>query len=105
MHENDRKEAPWMSIDDLKTAGAAVAADLKKAAGSGKEETKLSGTGGGSRHRGLPEDLRQRFIDVRAELFRRGACDPVLIRFDTATVDQAPTAAVADQLTTLVSNL
>jgi hypothetical protein len=46
----------------------------------------------------LPEALRTRFIRVRTELFRRGLYDPVLVRFDTATVSQASTAEVAERL-------
>ena len=46
----------------------------------------------------LPEDLRKRFIDVRAHLFARGIYDPVLVRFDSATVPHASTGEIAEQL-------
>ena len=53
---------------------------------------------GGSRQRRLPEDLRLRIIEVRSQLFTRGYFDPVLARFDTATVAQASNAEVAEEL-------
>ncbi len=65
----------------------------------------IANTGGGSRHRGLPEDLRQQFIDVRAALFARGIYDPVLVRFDTATVTQAPTREIGERLAALADTL
>jgi hypothetical protein len=80
---------------------AAQTADALKSASS--EVT--PNTGGGSRHRGLPEALRQQFIDVRAALFARGIYDPVLVRFDTATVAQAPTSEIAEQLAMVAAAL
>lgn len=65
----------------------------------------IPSTGGGSRHRGLPEDLRQRFIDVRAALFARGIYDPVLVRFDTAMAPQAPTSEIAERLAVIADAL
>jgi len=44
------------------------------------------------------EDLRVRFIAVRTALYERGVFDPVLARFDTATVAKASTAEVAEHL-------
>ena len=43
-------------------------------------------------------DLRKRFIAVRAELFQRGIFDPILSRFDTATVPRAPLLQIAERL-------
>jgi hypothetical protein len=43
-------------------------------------------------------DLRDRFIALRTELYRRGVFDPVLARFDTATVAKASLAEVAEHL-------
>ncbi|HYC60153.1 MAG TPA: hypothetical protein VEK79_11370 [Thermoanaerobaculia bacterium] len=91
-----------MALGQLKQEALAVA-DAMKAAG-GSSET-IANTGGGSRHRGLPEDLRARFIAVRAELFDRGVYHPVLVRFDSATVPQAPTSEIADELATLAAAL
>jgi hypothetical protein len=84
----------------LKQEALAVAAALQAASSQ-----PISNTGGGSRHRGLPEDVRQRFIDIRAALFARGIYDPLLVRFDTATVAQAPTAKIAEQLATVAAAL
>ena len=61
--------------------------------------------GGGSLHRALPEDLRKAFVTARATLFQRGIYDPVLVRFDTATVAQASNAEIADELTKVAEAL
>ena len=53
----------------------------------------------------LPEDLRKRFIAIRAELFERGVFDPVLARFDTVTVPRASTAEIAEELKLLAERL
>lgn len=90
-----------MALGQLTQEALAVAEALKAAASSDE----LANTGGGSRHRGLPEELRARFIDVRAKLFDRGVYHPVLARFDTATVPQAPTSEIADELATLAESL
>jgi len=90
-----------MSADRLKELALATAEALASAASS--ELT--PNTGGGSRHRGLPEELRQQFIDIRAALFTRGIYDPVLVRFDTATAAQAPTSEIAKQLALVAAAL
>lgn len=97
MHEE--KETPVaMTHEQVKELTGRVAAEMKAASASLTAES-LTGTGGGSRHRGLPEDLRNRFIAVRTALFDRGIFDPVLVRFDTATVSQASTAELGEHLT------
>ena len=53
----------------------------------------------------LPADLRKRFIDVRAHLFARGIYDPVLVRFDSATVPHASAGEIAEQLATVAAGL
>lgn len=53
----------------------------------------------------LSPELRQRFIDVRAELFQRGIFDPVLVRFDSATVTRASTQEIAEQLANVAESL
>ena len=67
-----------MTLNELKQRAAAVAAEMK--------------TGS------LSADLRQQFIEVRAELFQRGIFDPVLVRFDSATVPKASQGEIAQQL-------
>jgi hypothetical protein len=67
-----------MTLQELKTSAAAVASEM------------ASGT--------LTPELRARFIRVRAELFQRGVFDPVLARFDSATVAQAAPAEAAAEL-------
>ena len=52
-----------------------------------------------------PKELRARFVAIRAELFQRGIFDPILVRFDTATVTQASPREIADELTLVASNL
>jgi hypothetical protein len=73
--------------------------DLKAAARVVAEEMKSAGPGP------LPPDLRRRFLDVRTALFRRGMYDPILARFDSATVPQATAAEVAERLGVLIAAL
>jgi len=101
MSDHEDKQQISMPLEQLKTQAAAVAAELRTA---GSADTPAP-SGGGSRHRGLPEDLRNRFIDVRAALFQRGIYDPVLVRFDTASVTQASTAEIAEQLESVAGAL
>jgi hypothetical protein len=76
-----------MSVPEIKKNAAALAEELREAKPP------------------LPSDLRRRFIDLRAALFQRGVYDPILVRFDTATVSQASTAEIASQLTQIASSL
>jgi hypothetical protein len=76
-----------MTIEDIKARAAAIAGELRK---SGSP---------------IPRDLRKRFVDVRAELFQRGIYDPVLVRFDSATVAQASPAEIADELSKVAASL
>jgi hypothetical protein len=78
-----------MTTEELRTIGAQVASDLRAHKGPNR----------------VPEELRRRFIAVRAELFQRGIFDPVLVRFDSATVPQASTQQIADQLAAVVASL
>ncbi|HEX9163021.1 MAG TPA: hypothetical protein VF980_15050 [Thermoanaerobaculia bacterium] len=87
MNDNDNKAPIEMSIDEIKTLGATIAAELKSASSP------------------LPPDLRARFIHVRAALFQRGIYDPVLVRFDSATVPQASAAELGEQLSSIVASL
>jgi hypothetical protein len=89
-----------MTNEELKMMAAEVAAELQSAT-----STEPASTGGGSRQRGLPEPLRDRFIRVRTALFQRGIFDPVLVRFDTASAPQATTKEVGEQLATVASTL
>jgi hypothetical protein len=77
-----------LTIDEIKANAAQVAEQMKRA-GAGP----------------LPPELRARFIDVRAALFQRGIYDPVLVRFDSATVSQASVAEIADQLASVAAAL
>ncbi len=90
-------------LDELKQLAALIATEMKKAAGDANQP--IVGTGGGSQHRRLPDDLRSSFLEIRAALFQRGIYDPVLVRFDTATVPQASTREIAEQLETIASAL
>jgi hypothetical protein len=82
-----------MTNEELKTMAAEVANELQSATAG-----EPAAAGGGSRQRGLPEPLRQRFISVRTALFQRGIFDPVLVRFDTASAPQASTKEIGEQL-------
>ena len=50
-------------------------------------------------------DLRERFIRVRVELFRRGIFDPVLARFDSHTVAPAGALEVGKHLAAVAEKL
>jgi hypothetical protein len=89
-----------MTNEELKSMAAEVAAELQSSIG-GEPAT----TGGGSRQRGLPEPLRERFIRVRTALFQRGIFDPVLVRFDTASAAQASTKEIGEQLAAVAEAL
>jgi hypothetical protein len=68
-------------------------------------EAAAGASGGGSRQRGLPEDLRMAFIDARASLFQRGIYDPMLARFDSASVQPASNAEIAERLRQIADSL
>ena len=53
----------------------------------------------------LSPQLRARFIALRTALFERGIYDPVLARFDSATVSPATVAEMADQLVAVATSL
>ena len=76
-----------MTHEDLKELATRVAAELESATEP------------------LPADLRARFIAVRTELFQRGIYDPVLVRFDSATVPKASLGDLAQQLATVANSL
>jgi len=86
--------SPTPALEQLGLVAAAVAEDLLSQAGSDS----VAASGGGSRQRGLPEDLRMRFIAVRKAMYERGIYVPLLARFDTATVAQASTREIAEEL-------
>lgn len=102
MEQHDRLPIA-IPLDELKQLAGLVAAEMKSASGGSTQP--IGGTGGGSRHRQLPEELRSSFIEIRAALFQRGIYDPVLVRFDTATVPQAPTHEIAEQLESIAAAL
>ena len=103
MKEHDERPPMAIPLDELKQLALLVAAELKRAAGESSQP--IAGTGGGSRHRNLSEELRSSFIEIRTALFQRGVYDPVLVRFDTATVPQASTLEIAEQLETVAAKL
>ena len=98
-HEETRSSLT--TIEEVKAAAVSVADAMKAAAPGGKDAT----PGGGSRHRGLPEELRRRFIDVRTALFQRGIYDPVLVRFDSATAPKATAQEIGEQLADVAQSL
>jgi hypothetical protein len=88
------------SLSELKELAAKVAVDLATLPNADQPPGQ---TGGGSLHRGIPGELRDQFIIVRAALFTRGIFDPVLARFDTASAPQATTREVAEELARVAS--
>ena len=53
----------------------------------------------------VTSEVRKRFIAVRTELFQRGIFDPILARFDTATVTKASAQEIAAQLRAIAESL
>ncbi|HEY0139662.1 MAG TPA: hypothetical protein VGF48_02140 [Thermoanaerobaculia bacterium] len=101
MSNHDDEQVPIaIPFEQLKSMATAVADELRNAGGDAP-----ASSGGGSAQRNLPEDLRSRFITVRAALFQRGIYDPVLVRFDTASAPQASNAEIAEQLATVAETL
>jgi hypothetical protein len=96
---NDSKVPVPLPFHELKAAASAVAEAMSTFT------QPPAATGGGSRQRGLPEELRKRFIDVRSTLYQRGIYDPLLVRFDTASATQASTQDIAQQLATIAAGL
>ena len=78
--EEDDKLPIAIPLERLKEMALAVSEEMKSAAAQ------------------VPPEVRERFINVRAALFQRGIYDPVLVRFDSATVAQASTEEIAEQL-------
>ena len=76
-----------MTIEEIKAKAAAIAEEMRGAKSP------------------VPPDLRKRFIDVRTALFERGIYDPVLVRFDSATVPQASPGEIADELSKVAMSL
>ncbi len=72
-------------MEELKAAMLEIASELKLIPGA------------------VPENLRLRFIEVRSQLFTRGIYDPVLARFDSATVPRASNEEIAAQLEKLAA--
>jgi hypothetical protein len=56
-------------------------------------------------HTQSSEDFRARFIAVRTALYERGVFDPVLARFDTATVPKASPSEIAEHLEATAASL
>jgi hypothetical protein len=100
MSDMNETHPKLMTTEELKAAAMNVAERLRAAGDAGR-----AASGGGSRPRALPEDLRLAFIGVRANLYERGIYDPVLVRFDTASAPQAETSAIADELAKVAEGL
>jgi len=94
--------ADEMTVDEIKAAAAELAMALQAAGGA---DGPIGGTGGGSRHRRLPDDVQKRFVALRAALFQRGVFDPVLVRFDTDSAAQAPNGEIAEELRKIAAAL
>jgi hypothetical protein len=90
------------SLSELGREAERLAAEINEA---GEGAAADGGAHQGSAHRKLPESLRQRFLELRTELFRRGVYDPVLVRFDSATSTQADTPRIAEQLAAFAESI
>jgi hypothetical protein len=88
------------TIEEIRAEAARIAPLLRESGGD-----RGAAAGGGSAGRGLPEELRAAVIAVRTALFRRGVYDPLLVRFDSATVAPATSAEIAEQLQAISESL
>jgi hypothetical protein len=93
-----------ISLEELATRTAEVA-DAMLDATKDTTEADEPVADDNSRRRVISEELRGRFIDVRDAMQRRGIVDPVLIRFDSYTVRQAPTREIAERLRQIADRL
>lgn len=87
-HEHDDKAPIEIPIEELKAMAISIAAEIRAAADGP-----------------MPIELRNRFINARAALFQRGIYDPVLVRFDSATVPPASPAEIAAELESVAAGL
>lgn len=85
-------------FEDIRTAAPGLADRLAGHAGGNAGKS-------GSKHRALPEDLRIELLAIRTALYVRGIYDPVLGRFDSATIAQASNEEVAEQLRAIAQSL
>ncbi|HXG59077.1 MAG TPA: hypothetical protein VNL91_08645 [Thermoanaerobaculia bacterium] len=83
MHEAGRPVT--RSLEEIKSMAASVAREMQAGA--------------------MTDELRARFIELRAALFQRGIHDPVLARFDSATVPRASQQEIAAQLAAVAESL
>lgn len=83
--------------EELRTEAASIAQAILDVAGGGTEEP--------GKARTMPDELRERFITFRTLLYVRGLHDPVLARFDSATVAQADSKRIAQALEILAEKL
>lgn len=82
-------------IDELKREAQRISAEiheLNPAADGGAHQ--------GSAHRPLSDELKRRVLALRSDMFEAGIYVPILVRFDSATVTQADSVAIAGQLAT-----
>lgn len=82
-------------IDELKREAQRISAEIQElnpAADGGAHQ--------GSAHRPLSDDLKRRLLSLRSDMFEAGIYVPLLVRFDSATVSQADSRAIAEQLAT-----
>jgi hypothetical protein len=93
-----------ISLEELPARAAEVAEALLRASEE-TTEAEEPVADDNSRRRVIDEELRGRFIDVRAAMQRHGMVDPVLIRFDSYTVRQAATREIAERLGQIASRL
>lgn len=74
-----------MTIEEIKAAAAELAISM--------------------RAESIDDATRSRFLATRAELFNRGVFDPVLVRFDSATVAHATNGEIAAELEKIAASL
>jgi hypothetical protein len=96
--ETKHEHTEWLALPQLREGAKALAEQIRAV----RDDAPVQG---GSIPRGWPDELRTRFLDVRAALFQRGVFDPVLVRFDSATAPPADKGRIADALAALADSL
>jgi hypothetical protein len=93
-------------IGDLKAEAARVAAEMLTFAEKYKDVTTQPDAHQlRLKNAMMAPELRERFIRVRAELYRRGIYDPILARFDSHTAPPVDAHSVAQQLALVADQL
>lgn len=92
-------------LEELRTEAASIGIAFRSAAGSAAEDLGTAIDRNQLTARRISADLRRRFLAFRTKLYTLGLYDPVLGSFDSATVKQADSDEIAQQLELVAEKL